>query len=219
MSTVIKDISALTETAQLACRTFLYECEAAGLSVRITETYRSQQRQNELYAQGRTTAGSIVTWTTSSRHTSRRAWDICKNVQGQEYSDLSFFNSCGEIAKSLGITWGGIWSTPDRPHFEVGSGWNLPKDYTPTVTNKEELDMEELNKLKEAVEALTAKVTELENGLPKVYHLTGHIPEWGRQTVQRMLDRGIFSGESADDLNISEDMVRMFVVLERAGLL
>jgi peptidoglycan L-alanyl-D-glutamate endopeptidase CwlK len=51
------------------------------------------------------------------------AWDICKNVKGQEYADAAFFAKCGAIAKRLGITWGGTWDTPDKPHFEVTKDW------------------------------------------------------------------------------------------------
>ncbi len=118
-----RDISALSPVAQRACRAFLRECEKEGLPVLITETYRSQVRQDYLYAQGRTRAGKVVTWTRNSRHTGRMAWDICKNVKGQEYSDNAFFSKCGAIAKRLGITWGGTWDTPDKPHFEVTKDW------------------------------------------------------------------------------------------------
>ncbi len=121
-----RDIKELSPLAQIACNLFLDECKKAGLNVLITETYRSQNRQNWLYEQGRTRAGNIVTWTKNSRHTSRLAWDICKNVKGQEYSDSAFFAKCGEVAKGLGITWGGIWSTPDKPHFEITNGWKSP---------------------------------------------------------------------------------------------
>ena len=102
------------------------ECKKAGLNVLITETYRSQARQNYLYEQGRTRAGNIVTWTKDSNHTGRMAWDICKNVRGQEYSDAAFFAKCGDIAKRLGIIWGGTWSTPDKPHFEINKSWKSP---------------------------------------------------------------------------------------------
>lgn len=142
MSSVTKacrDISALNKKAQVACSLFLDECKKKGLNVLITETYRSQARQDYLYAQGRTRAGKKVTWTKSSRHTSRRAWDICKNVKGSEYSDSSFFKSCGEIAKSLGITWGGDWKTPDTPHFEISENWTYKGD---------EINMEELTAFK-----------------------------------------------------------------------
>ena len=118
-----RDISALSPVAQRACRAFLRECEKEGLPVLITETYRSQVRQDYLYAQGRTRAGKVVTWTRNSRHTGRMAWDICKNVKGQEYADAAFFTKCGAIAKRLGITWGGTWDTPDKPHFEVTKDW------------------------------------------------------------------------------------------------
>lgn len=131
-----RDLGELTAQAQKACALFLERCKAAGLNVLITETYRSQERQDYLYEQGRTMAGKVVTWTHSSRHTSRRAWDICKNVKGQEYSDSNFFKQCGEIAAELGITWGGIWkSSPDTPHFEVGTDWKEP---VVTVTVKED---------------------------------------------------------------------------------
>lgn len=116
----------LTAQAQKACALFLEECKKQGLNVLITETYRSQERQNYLYQQGRTRPGQVVTWTRNSRHTNRRAWDICKNVKGQEYNDHTFFRKCGDIAKSLGITWGGTWSTPDTVHFEVSDNWKEP---------------------------------------------------------------------------------------------
>ena len=120
---VCRDISALSPVAQAACRAFLAVCRKEGLPVLITETYRSQERQDYLYAQGRTRAGKVVTWTRNSRHTGRMAWDICKNVKGQEYADAAFFAKCGAIAKRLGITWGGTWDTPDKPHFEVTKDW------------------------------------------------------------------------------------------------
>ena len=123
-----RDINELSPVAQKACRLFLAECKKEGLPVLITETYRSQARQNYLYEQGRTRAGKVVTWTRSSRHTGRMAWDICKNLKGHEYSDQLFFKKCGEIAKRLGITWGGTWKTPDKPHFEVTKDWKYEGD-------------------------------------------------------------------------------------------
>lgn len=123
-----RDINELSTVAQKACRLFLAECKREGLPVLITETYRSQARQNYLYEQGRTKSGNVVTWTRNSRHTGRMAWDICKNIKGHEYSDQLFFNRCGAIARKLGITWGGDWKTPDMPHFEVTKDWKHEED-------------------------------------------------------------------------------------------
>ena len=44
-----RDIGALTPLAQHACNLFLAECKRRGISIFITETYRSQARQDYLY--------------------------------------------------------------------------------------------------------------------------------------------------------------------------
>ena len=138
---MVRDISALSPEAQKACNLFMAECKKRGLNVLITETYRSQERQNYLYQQGRTRPGKVVTWTKKSRHTSRRAWDICKNKKGEEYSDESFFKACGEVAKKYGITWGGTWKTPntDTPHFEVSENWEYKGDDEMTEAEKKRI--------------------------------------------------------------------------------
>lgn len=214
MSTTCKDISALTPAAQKACNAFLAECERQGLSVRITETYRSQARQNELYAQGRTRAGEIVTWTKNSRHTSRRAWDIVKvKANGTvDYNDTGFFRKCGQIAAYLGITWGGTWRTPDMPHFEVSENWQKPKNIREELTD--EMTAEE----KARLEKIEKSVEDISNRLSKVYHYTSAVPAWARPTVQKLLDKGVLHGASDDDLALSEDVLKILVLNDRAGL-
>lgn len=198
-------ISDLTVKAQTACRLFLAECEKQGLKVLVTETYRTQARQNELYEQGRTKPGNVVTWTKNSRHTNRRAWDICQNIKGKEYSDTGFFKRCGEIAKDLGIIWGGTWKTPDMPHFEIDTDWNEKEADAMTQAEKQEM------------EALRKRVEELEKNT-QVYHYTQDLPDYARPIVQELLDRKIFNGKADDDLALSEDMMRMLVINYNAGL-
>lgn len=77
ITTTCRDISELLPAVQTACRLLFQECFKAGIkNVFITETYRSQERQKYLYAQGRTRPGQIVTWALDSNHKSRLAWDI-----------------------------------------------------------------------------------------------------------------------------------------------
>lgn len=121
-----RDIKELNPLAQTACNLFLAECKKQGVNIFITETYRSQARQNYLYEQGRTRSGQIVTWTKNSNHTGRMAWDIAVSPPKNLY-DVATLNKAGVIAKQLGITWGGVWKTPDRPHFEINSNWKVPK--------------------------------------------------------------------------------------------
>ena len=118
---IYREISELKEGARTACAFFMDAARAAGLTdIFITETYRTQARQNELYSQGRTAPGNIVTWTKTSRHTSRRAWDIC--FHNTLYADTAKFEEAGKIAAALGITWGGTWKNKDLPHFEYLEG-------------------------------------------------------------------------------------------------
>lgn len=128
-----RKIEDLKPLAQTACNLFMEECKKANLNVCITQTLRDAEYQNSLYQQGRTEAGVIVTncdgYKKKSNHQSGYAWDICLNVKGKEYSDDSFFEKCGAIARKLKITWGGDWKDfRDTPHFEINSNWKAPKD-------------------------------------------------------------------------------------------
>lgn len=138
MSNTCRDINELTPIAQKACRLFLEKCKEAELDIFVTETYRSQARQNELWEQGRSKPGSIVTWTLNSRHTSRMAWDIATN--GNNLYDMATIRKAGAIAQGLGITWGGGWYTPDYLHFEVTDNWKEPQEV-------EEVTQEQFNKM------------------------------------------------------------------------
>lgn len=143
VSSACRDISELHPVAQAACRLFLSECAKAGVKIFLTETYRSQARQNYLYEQGRTRPGNKVTWTRNSNHTGRMAWDIAVNPPADLY-DTATLNKAGVIAKRLGITWGGDWKgTIDRPHFEVKTTWKapaLPKPPVAPTPPKKEID-------------------------------------------------------------------------------
>ena len=210
-TTACRDISELTPNAQKACRLFLEKCEENGLKVRITETYRSQKRQNWLYAQGRTRKGNVVTWTKNSRHTSRRAWDICKDVKGQEYSDSGFFKACGQIAKELNITWGGTWKQADTPHFEIDTDWKESEDKP--MTQQERV---KFNELVGIIDRLADRITKLEQ--PMIYnYIDKNMPEWARPTVQKLVDKGILKGDE-NGLHLTDSDLRQFVINDRAGL-
>lgn len=123
-SEIIKDLDELSpKTRELAIK-FLEKCEENGLSVRITETYRTQMRQDSLYEQGRTSPGSVVTWTRNSKHTMRRAFDICEDNTDDPYGDLEFFRKCAEIGREVGLTPGYYFQgTQDMPHYEFNAWW------------------------------------------------------------------------------------------------
>ena len=123
----ISELYELSPKTRALAMEFLEKCEENGLSVRITETYRTQERQDMLYEQGRSTPGLIVTWTRNSKHTSRRAFDICEDNTDDPYGDLEFFRKCAEIGKEVGLTPGYYFEdTQDMPHYELNRWW-LPR--------------------------------------------------------------------------------------------
>lgn len=105
------------------CNAFVAQCRAQGLPVRITETLRTKEEQDALYAQGRTQPGAVVTNAPypKSAHCWGVAFDFCRNVKGSEYDDSDgFFARCGAVGEKLGLTWGGSWkSFQDKPHLEL----------------------------------------------------------------------------------------------------
>lgn len=90
----------------------------------IFETYRSQERQDWLYAQGRTRPGPRVTWTRRSAHTSRKAADVVwRDEAGRLRWDgpAELWARLGHAARAQGLVWGGDWKGGkcDRPHVQA----------------------------------------------------------------------------------------------------
>ncbi|SRR6266581_4854549 len=89
-----------------------------GRPVRIGEKRRSDERQRELYAQGRTLPGPIVTWTLHSAHVSGRAFDF-DFVSALDQDDDEAWLDAGEIGLGLGLRWLPLEGIPDFRHLEL----------------------------------------------------------------------------------------------------
>lgn len=94
----------------------------------IFEGYRTPERQAELYAQGRTKPGAIVTNAApgESRHNSGNAVDIYfrnketgELLSPNEAQKIGLYKRMGAVGKSLGLTHGGTDWGWDDPHFEL----------------------------------------------------------------------------------------------------
>ncbi len=97
-------------------------CGERGLPLGIGECLRTEQEQDDLYAQGRTKPGPIVTYAPGYSYSSQHQWgiavDFYKDVKGHAFDDDTFFREVGALAKSLGLAWGGDWKDfPDMPHI------------------------------------------------------------------------------------------------------
>ena len=114
-----RDINDLRSDVAANCRVWMQLCRDAGLSVCITGTVRDRAYQEYCYRNG-TSKGRVPTFHAQGVGL---AFDFCKNVKGQEYSDPAFFQRAGELGERVGFEWGGRWkSFPDRPHLQWSGG-------------------------------------------------------------------------------------------------
>lgn len=151
------DIKELHPYVRELAEKLVAECKKQGINVKIIDTFRSKERQDYLYGQGRKNVpyarpGNIVTQARgkdmSSYHNWRLAFDVIHNKKGDEYN-TAILNKIGPIGEKLGLEWGGRWTTmTDRPHFQytfglsikaLNSGAKIPagppkKSYTVTPT-------------------------------------------------------------------------------------
>jgi len=111
-------------------------CRDKEIPLLVTCTLRTDEEQDALYNQGRNgNYGKIVTNARGyeSPHAFGIAFDVCKNVKGEEYSDNTFFDIVGELGESIGLTWGGRFTKfVDKPHFEdrtFGTALELKQKY------------------------------------------------------------------------------------------
>lgn len=107
------------------------KAEEKGIPIQITEGYRTDERQDALYAQGRTAPGNIVTNARGgeSYHNYGLAVDYAVESDGQVIWDVSYdgndngksdWKEVADIAKDLGFTWGGDWEDfKDYPHLQM----------------------------------------------------------------------------------------------------
>ena len=162
-------IAALHPTVRLAAERLIELSHGAGVPIVISQGVRTISEQNELYAQGRTKPGQIVTNARGgySFHNFGVAvdfallmpdgksvsWDMKRDGDSDRESD---WQEVAKIGKALGFTWGGDFvSFKDYPHFEMTFGLTTSQyraGYKPSQS---------------AISAAMTKISKAE-GLPKM---------------------------------------------------
>lgn len=102
--------------------------EISPVDFTVVEGVRAAARQKELYAQGRTKPGKVVTWTLKSKHVEGKAVDLAPWVDGAiDWSDLAKFDAIAKAMRAaaaelgVAIRWGANWDGDDKPR-EKGEG-------------------------------------------------------------------------------------------------
>ena len=136
-----KNVNTLSPEMKKRVNAMLKDNRVAGKGVSIREGYRAPLTQLAYYSKGRAPKevtdslmkeagfpaginfwgkgfqgpGQNITWTLASNHFDGNAVDLEPGKVG--------YDALGKIAGEYGIEWGGNWSTPDKPHFELDKSW------------------------------------------------------------------------------------------------
>ncbi len=124
----ISRLELLHPQVRYAFKTFIEECEKTfNITLRIVQGLRTIEEQNELYAQGRTKPGNIVTNAKggSSFHNYGLAIDVVEIVNSKADWKCNY-ERLVPINKKYGLDWGGDFkSIVDKPHFQKDCGFTI----------------------------------------------------------------------------------------------
>lgn len=120
-----RNIEDLDPEAMTVCERHMALCSQAGITLIITSTYRDYEEQDELYAQGRTTPGKVVTHAQAgqSYHNFKTAWDCVPLKDGKADWNVEdpVFQQMITLGRQAGAEAGYDWSENKRDpdHFQV----------------------------------------------------------------------------------------------------
>lgn len=129
------DVNKLNKLVRTMLRLALEEINKSGVKASVFETYRTQERQNYLYCQGRTVREceavgikkefatkyctpekNQITWTIKSVHTRKKAVDVVPKINGK----LTWSHTAKEQTKIVSIM--------AAYGFECGTNWKKNRD-------------------------------------------------------------------------------------------
>ncbi|HXT78230.1 MAG TPA: M15 family metallopeptidase [Acetobacteraceae bacterium] len=110
----VADLNLLEPKTRSIIQTIIDRATQGGIPVMVFETFRSQERQAQLFAQGASTLKTVGV------HHYGLACDIVKDING-EPSWKGDFSFLGKLAHSVGMIWGGDWGDPKAKHSFVDS--------------------------------------------------------------------------------------------------
>ena len=120
------------------------------------------------------------------------------------------------------MEWGGDWTSPvDKPHFQLkqwGSTPNKLKKLYGSVENfKKTWEVD--NMTEERVKEIATQIANdmIYKYSDKVYNKVEEVPEWGRATVKKLINKGLLKGNEKG-LDLSYTLLRLLVINDREGL-
>ena len=122
-----RKIDDLLPVVQVKVNMFIELCNKSGIDLLVTSTFRDNESQNQLYAQGRTLPGKKVTNAKAgeSWHNYRCAVDVVPLRYGKPVWDGNdpVWQTVGELGKQAGLDWAGDWKKfKELAHFQYTGG-------------------------------------------------------------------------------------------------
>ena len=207
----MRDRTQLHPRLQSKIKELILKSAKEGLLIGIGECVRTVEEQDALYAQGRTEPGNIVPNGKGSTYSSMHQWGIAfdfyrNDGQGLYNDSDAFFRQVGKIGKSIGLEWGGDWTSPvDKPHFQLPDWGSTPAKLkamygTPEKFKEtwevEEVTQDEFNKKMDVWLSQQAAKT---------------VSDWATNDWEKAIESGITDGTSPQSYATREQVISMIM--------
>jgi len=183
------DLKKIHPLLRLYLERIIKYANAEGIYIIITEGFRSKERQDELYAQGRTKPGIVCTNARGSDYNSQHQWgvaiDFCIANDGKTWN-YTMMKRVAEIGKEhcKHLGWGGDWTVKvdgliDNPHLYLDKWGKNPSPLKKTYGLPENF-----------LKTFTGAVTGTKKGL-SIFNKTGKIKR--KRIVQKQPNGTVFN--------------------------
>lgn len=108
-------------------------------------------------------------------------------------------------------------SRKNCPTSMSGNDWKLWDNFKIRLTESEELTMSQYDELSKEITDIKTDMEAVKNKMIYNY-VDDNMPEWAKVTVTKLMQKGYLKGNDKGELNLDDNMLRMLVINDRAGL-
>lgn len=104
-------------------------------------------------------------------------------------------------------------SRKNCPGSMINNNWAEWYEFKKRIQDTEVLSMPQYEELKTMIGELSKKIKE-----PMIYnYVDANMPEYAKPIIQKLMNKGYLKGDSSGNLNLTDDMLRILVILDRSG--
>ena len=89
-------------------------------------------------------------------------------------------------------------------------------DYS-LIESEDDLTMGQYNELKQEIASVKTAVDKLNSKMIYDY-VDSNMPDWAKPTIKKMIDKGFLTGDEHGRLGLTDELLRVFVINDRAGV-